>query len=192
MSIIFVFFNLNLDEKYKTFINRVKENLENCEEIVLINKKKLNNMNLIEQKLDDNSIVVIFNEDIINNTSYIEDFLKLVVKRKIKIFPVAIDKENRIPPVKIINEIQSYDVYEQMRCRNLEGNYLAIAEIFARKVISEVHPLIYDKDGIIFISHRRIDGEDIAARLSDKLKLQGSREFRDNNKIVVGENAQKK
>lgn len=192
MTIIFVFFNLDLEEKYKSFINRVKEILENYEEIILINKNKLNDIELIKQKLNDDSIVVIFNEDIIDNISYIEDFLKLVVERKIKIFPVAIDRENRIPPVKIINEIQSYDVYEQMRCRNLEGNYLAIAEIFARKIISEIHPLIYDKEGIIFISHRRIDGEDIAARLSDKLKLQGSIEFRDNNKIVVGENAQKK
>ncbi|UKI16599.1 MAG: toll/interleukin-1 receptor domain-containing protein [Ruminococcus sp.] len=68
-----------------------------------------------------------------------------------------------------------------------------IAQGFARKLISEVMPTIYKEDGMIFISHKRIDGETIAANLCDALKIQidHSKLFRDITSVEVGYEAQK-
>lgn len=68
---------------------------------------------------------------------------------------------------------QSYDVWEQLRCRDLSDDYLPLAaRCFARKVIANIMPTMYSESGLIFISHRRLDGEEITAQLCDTLSVQ--------------------
>ena len=66
------------------------------------------------------------------------------------------DKKTR-KPLDIIADKQSYDVWEQLRCRDLSDDYLPlVARCFARKVIANILPTMYSESGLIFISYRRI------------------------------------
>ena len=139
-------------------------------------------------KLDNDSIVVIFNGYIDSN----DEFLKTAVSKNSKIFPVAFDKENRVPP-SIISDKQSFDVYDQLRRRNLSNDYIEIpANVFARKIISECMPTICNEDINIFLSHRRLDGEEITASICDTLNILAPEKefFRDIVNVNIGENAQ--
>ncbi len=69
----------------------------------------------------------------------------------------------------------------------------AIAQIFARKIIAQTLSPLYCDEVLYFISHRRSDGEAIAAKLADGLKLL-TRErnvYRDVVNVEVGNDAQK-
>ena len=139
-------------------------------------------------QLDADSIVIIFNDCIGTNN----EFLKKAKLKKSKIFPVAFDKENRIPP-SIISNKQSFDVYEQLRRRDLSNDYVEIpANVFARKIISECMPTICNEDINIFLSHRRLDGEEITASICDTLNVLAPEKecFRDIVNVNIGENAQ--
>ena len=139
-------------------------------------------------KLDNDSIVVAFNGYL--DTYY--DFLEEALIKKSKIFPVAFDKENRIPP-SIISNKQSFDVYDQLRRRNLSNSYIEVtAKVFARKIISECMPTICNDNINIFLSHRRMDGEEITASICDILKVIAPEKeyFRDIVNVNIGENAQ--
>ena len=97
------------------------------------------------------------------------------------------DKETR-KPLDIIADKQSYDVWEQLRCRDLSDDYLPlIARCFARKLIAEITPTMYSESGLIFISHRRLDGEEITAKLCYSLSVQFKtcRNFRDVTSVQV-------
>ena len=108
-------------------------------------------------KLDNDSIVVIFNGYIDSN----DEFFKTAISKNSKIFPVAFGKKNRVPFF-FISDKQSFDVYDQLRRRNLASDYVEIpANVFARKIISECMPTICNEDINIFLSHRRLDGEEI-------------------------------
>lgn len=149
--------------------------------------QKMNYKRCISQ-LDNDSIVVAFNGYL--DTYY--DFLKEALNKKSKIFPVAFDKENREPPV-IISNKQSFDVYDQLRRRNLSDDYIEIpANVFARKIISECMPTICNEDINIFLSHKRLDGEEITASICDTLNILAPKKefFRDIVNVNVGENAQ--
>lgn len=139
-------------------------------------------------ELDNDSIVVIFNGYIDSN----DKFLKTAISKNSKIFPVAFDKENRVPP-SIISDKQSFDVYDQLRRRNLSNDYIEIpANVFARKIISECMPTICNEDINIFLSHRRLDGEEITASICDTLNVLAPEKefFRDIVNVNIGENAQ--
>lgn len=102
------------------------------------------------------------------------------------------DKENRIPP-SIISDKQSFDVYDQLRRRNLSNDYIEIpANVFTRKIISECMPTICNDDINIFLSHRRLDGEEITALICDTLNVLAPEKefFRDIVNVNIGENAQ--
>lgn len=141
-------------------------------------------------KLDSSSLVVIC-----NGSRYSDDIMSFIeesVQKKAEIWPVAIDKEDRLPE-KLISLKQSYDVWEQLRRRNLDKTQIStIALSFARKIIARVLPTLYNENGEIFISHRRLDGEDIAAKIYDRLSIQAENmtPFRDVAKVNVGEDAQ--
>ena len=141
-------------------------------------------------KLDSSSLVVIC-----NGSKYSDDIMSFIeesVQKKAEIWPVAIDKEDRLP-AKLISIKQSYDVWEQLRRRNLDKTQIStIALSFARKIIARVLPTLYNENGEIFISHRRLDGEDIAAKIYDRISIQAENmtPFRDVAKVNVGEDAQ--
>lgn len=139
--------------------------------------------------LDNQTILIVFNgkESDLSNELY-----SAAIKKKTIIHPVAISKENRMPAEKI-SKPQSFDVYEQLRKRNLTMDYTAVAaEVFSRTVISECMPTVCSDEFNLFLSHRRLDGEEITATLCDELTrlapLQTT--FRDIVNVKVGEDAQ--
>lgn len=174
------------------FTNILKEQLERYG--VLYTNITHDNVAISKSRLQKNSIVIVYNEHKLDTTQADENisFLQKAKKLNSQIWPVAFDKEHR-DPIGIISEKQSYDVWEQLRCRNLDTSYIPqIALIFSRKIISRVFPVLYSEVGEIFLSHRRIDGEEIAAKIYDKIKIQAKdmNPFRDVVEVNVGENAQ--
>lgn len=152
------------------------------------------NIGKCKAKINKNAMVIFFNDDIekVDHQSSIYLFLCEAKAKGSLIWPVAMDRNKRIPP-EIISDKQSFDVWEQFRCRNLNEEYLSvIANAFARKVISRTMPTLYSESGLIFISHRRIDGEEITAKLCDKFLIQSkaNKTFRDVTEVEVGEAAQ--
>ena len=156
---------------------------------------KETNINRCKVKVDNNSLIVLFNgkiDTISGDKNQIYNFISTVKEKKALIWAIAIDRDSRIP-TDIISEKQSYDVWEQLRCRNLSTDYLpAIAKAFSRKIITLIMPTIYSEKGMIFASHRRLDGEEITAKLCDKIITQSkeSSVFRDVTAVEVGDEAQ--
>lgn len=148
------------------------------------------NVSINKRRLDSSSLVVVCNGSRYKDD--IESFIEEAVQKEAEIWPIAINKEDRLPEEPISRK-QSYDVWEQLRRRNLDKSQIStIALSFARKIIARVLPTLYNENGEIFISHRRLDGEDIAAKIYDRLKMQAESmtPFRDVARINVGEEAQ--
>lgn len=151
------------------------------------------NMTRILISFESNSIVIVYNDnDKLNKSEFSMKFLEKANSEKADIWPVAIDRENRVPEG-ILSNKQSYDVGEQLRCRGLDENYIdTIAKLFSRKIIANVYPTWYSESGEVFLSHKRLDGEDITAKIYDKMIVQvkSSMAFRDVVDVNVGEEAQ--
>lgn len=101
--------------------------------------------------------------------------------------------ECRRPP-EPVSDKQSFDVFCRNENRNpMKNNMRAIAQIFARKIIAQTLSPLYRDEVLYFISHRRIDGEHIAAKLADGLRnLTRERNvYRDVVNVEVGDDAQK-
>lgn len=148
------------------------------------------NVSINKRRLDSSSLLVVCNGSRYKDD--IESFIEEAVQKEAEIWPIAINKEDRLPEGPISRK-QSYDVWEQLRRRNLDKSQIStIALSFARKIIARVLPTLYNENGEIFISHRRLDGEDIAAKIYDRLKMQAESmtPFRDVARINVGEEAQ--
>ena len=152
------------------------------------------NVALNKRKLDEKPLVIVYNSGKIQNEldENIEQFLEKAKEKQADIWPVAFSKEAR-KPVDNISKKQSYDIWEQLRCRGLDKIHIsAIAKAFSRKIIARELPTLYNNRGEVFISHRRIDGEEIAALIYDKIKIQEEKLkiFRDVTKVNVGDEAQ--
>lgn len=188
---IFILKPKDSNEKIDKFSKKIEEKInENTTSLIrCVNEK---NIYLAEYALNKNSIIIVFNENLEANKTIIS-FLKKALKEEALIFPIAMNRDTRIP-LEVISRKQSYDVYEELRNRNLSEEYLdSIAEIFSRKIIEYLMPTIFSEEGMIFISHRRIDGEEIAAKLCDTIEKQFKKTkiFRDIVNVQVGEEAQK-
>lgn len=150
---------------------------------------------LLEDAADANDIFIFFNSE---KGAYQKNFLKLIKKYadvQSRIWAIAMEKnpECRRPPEPVSNK-QSFDVSCRNENRNpLKNNMRAIAQIFARKIIAQTLSPLYRDEVLYFISHRRIDGEHIAAKLADELKhLTRERNvYRDVVHVEVGDDAQK-
>lgn len=150
---------------------------------------------LLTKKPGKDDIFIFFNAE---DGNYDEIILKLINKYYLaqsRIWPIAMENntECRRPPSPV-SEKQSFDVY----CRNenrspMKNNMKAIAHIFARKIIAQTLSPLYRDEVLYFISHRRSDGEHIAARLADELRrLTRERNvYRDVVNVEVGNDAQK-
>lgn len=143
-------------------------------------------------KINKNTLLIIFNN---NLGKYPNEIIKLIDsanKKDTDIWPVALNGKSRMP-MNLLDTKQSYDVFEQLRCRNLNEGYLeTIGMVFARKIISKVLPTFYSDNNLLFVSHRRLDGEVIAANFCDQLSIQvgNYRSFRDITAVDVGQAAQ--
>lgn len=152
----------------------------------------VNNAAKYFSKIEKESIIIIFNGESSSNNEEIIELLSTAKKRNAVIYPVAMDRETRTP-LDVIADKQSYDIWEQLRCRNLNYDYLPlVACSFARKIIAEIIPTMYNENGLIFISHRRLDGEEITVKLCDTLNNQfkACKIFRDVTAVEIGEEAQ--
>lgn len=160
-------------------------------EYYLVNDK---NIQRVKLNLTKESIILVYNEHCMDNTCKDETqkFLEKAVEIDAEIWPVALDRETRTP-MGIISNKQSYDIWEQLRCRDLDEEYLTtLGRIFSRKIIARVYPTCYCEKGEIFLSHRRIDGEEITAKIYDKILVQAreATPFRDVVNVKVGDAAQ--
>lgn len=160
-------------------------------EYCVVNSK---NMARSKNNISENSLIIIYNDYKENGcvADEVRELIKTAIERKAEIWPVAADRSTRIPS-KIISNKQSYDIWEQLRCRNLDEQYLpTIAKIFSRKIIAKAFPTCYCEEGEVFLSHKRVDGEEITAKIYDKMLIQAreSNPFRDVINVKVGDEAQ--
>ena len=182
----------NKDELVKRFNGIVCQQLsEYGVEYYLINHK---NALRLQCDLSKESLVLVYNKHsgTVDECNEVRLFLEKAKETEAKIWPVAIDKNARAP-MDIISNKQSFDVWEQLRCRNLGVEYLeTIAQIFSRKIIAYAFPTCYCESGEIFLSHRRVDGEEVTARVYDKIVVQAKEliPFRDVINVKVGDPAQ--
>lgn len=150
---------------------------------------------LLTENAEQNDIFIFFTSE---NGKYDDRILKLIRKYndvQSRIWAIAMENnpECRRPP-EPVSDKQSFDVSCRKENRNpLRNNMRAIAQLFTRKVIAQTLSPLYRDEVLYFISHRRIDGEHIAAKLADKLRLL-TRErnvYRDVVNVEVGDDAQK-
>lgn len=150
---------------------------------------------LLAQEVDKNDILVFFTSE---NGEYTDEILKLIKKYndiQSRIWAIAMKDtpECRKPP-EPVSDKQSFDVSCRKENRNpLKNNIKAIAQLFARKIIAQTLSPLYRDEVLYFISHRRVDGEHIAAKLADGLRwLTRERNvYRDVVNVEVGGDAQK-
>ena len=150
---------------------------------------------LLVDDADIDDIFVFFNAE---DGKYEDKFLRLLKKYndiQSRIWAIAMEKnpECRRPPEPVADR-QSFDVSCRNENRNpMMNNMRAIAQIFARKIIAQTLSPLYRDEVLYFISHRRIDGEHIAAKLADELRhLTRERNvYRDVVTVEVGDDAQK-
>lgn len=150
---------------------------------------------LLADSVDVNDIFVFFNAE---NGVYDNKFLRLIKKyneAQSRIWAIAMEKnpECRRPP-EPVSDKQSFDVSCRNENRNpMKNNMRAIAQIFARKIIAQTLSPLYRDEVLYFVSHRRNDGEHIAAKLADELRnLTRERNvYRDVVNVEVGDDAQK-
>lgn len=194
MEVLFISPNLTMrkPDKGNIFLNACIKEIENyLFDVPVI--RNLNHVSAAISELNKDVLIIIFND---NLDKYPDEIIKLIdvaKEKKIDIWPVAMNKDTR-NPMNNIGVKQSYDVFEQLRCRNLNDEYLeTIGMVFARKVISKVLPNFYSDNSLLFVSHRRLDGEEIAAKFCDQLSIQArnNKSFRDVTSVEVGQAAQK-
>ncbi|MDR3599279.1 MAG: TIR domain-containing protein [Desulfosporosinus sp.] len=147
-------------------------------------------MNSLELGREDS--IVFFNRA---DQLYTDLFLKLlnnVLKAGSFVFPIALTKEHRRPP-ELVCKSQSYDIVEELRQRCLtDFNIDTVAFALAREIIAKMQPTLCKDKMHIFLSHRREDGEEIAAVFYKEFKARSEDAFRDLIDIKVGEEAQER
>ena len=150
---------------------------------------------LLAQEASKNDIFVFFTSE---KGEYTDTILKLIRKyndAQSRIWAIAMEgnPECRRPPEPVTDR-QSFDVASRKENRNpLKNNIKAIAQLFARKIVAQTLSPLYRDEVLYFISHRRKDGERVAAKLADGLRLL-TRErnvYRDVVNVKVGDDAQK-
>lgn len=175
---------------------------KSCSEILdtyITNKLYISSAFQVDQLLagdaDATDILVFFSAE---DGKYQDKFLRMIKKYhsvQSRIWAVAMEKnpECRRPP-EPVSDKQSFDVSCRNENRNpMKNNMRAVAQIFARKIVAQTLSPLYRDEVLYFISHRREDGEHIAAKLADTLRLL-TRErnvYRDVVNVEVGDDAQK-
>ncbi|MCD9020221.1 TIR domain-containing protein [Cohnella silvisoli] len=118
------------------------------------------------------------------------DFIQDATLNRVEVFPISISRDHRFPPQQALQD-QSFDVIENLRHRSLtEANIDTISCALARSVVSKLQPTLSKDRMHLFISHRRLDGEEIAAAFCRELRARAESVFRDLIDIRVGEEAQ--
>lgn len=174
------------DDVSKKFYNSCCRELE--KHIILTKIQTDIVLSSVQFKQDD--VIVFFNR---SDQNYDQNFISLIQEAKdvqALAIPVSINRDSRTPP-EILSKIQSYDFIEELRRRNLKiTNLETVAIALARTIISKLQPTLSRDQMNLFISYRRIDGEEIAAAVYKELCARAELAFRDLVSIRVGEDAQ--
>lgn len=145
---------------------------------------------LLNAEVSQEDNIIFFNR---SDQSYNVSFIRLLVEaheKGVEFFPIALTEYTRIPP-NAINKAQSFDVTDQLRLRCLtEANIATVALYLARILISKMQPTLSKEKMYMFISHRRLDGEEIALSFYNEFRIRAENAFRDLIDIGVGEDAQ--
>lgn len=149
-------------------------------------------MHLHTVSLQSDDMIVIFNND---NEEYSENVLALLrqaLELKCVVVPVSLYNETRTP-AKLISHLQSFEVVDQLRQRRLTNrNIDTIAFVLIRFIMSKLQPTMAVDRMDLFISHRRADGEELAAEFYNEFRRRADEveAFRDLISIKVGQDAQ--
>lgn len=139
---------------------------------------------------DAGDAVVLFNRADPTYEPTVVQFLEKAGRARAAILPVAATKEQRHPPAQA-QEKQSFDVVEHLRQRALDPSQVStIATVFARQVLSALKPTLTVEPMHLFLSYRRLDGEEISASFYNTLMVTAQKAFRDLVDVRVGEDAQ--
>lgn len=197
----------NKDVPTMDFANLLRDELEKYTTIHYIKTiESIINQNF---KINENSIIILFNgNDFLDKNSEVLSFLTKADKMKCVFYPVAMNQENRIP-ISPADQKQSFDLYDQIRHRSLPEAFLnvkkqledrclpedylnVIAGTLGRVIYSHTQPTMFSKKKFIFISHKRLDGEDATATLTEALQGMFCQDkfFRDLPEVMVGDEAQ--
>jgi hypothetical protein len=180
-------FSIGNSQLAEDFFDICLKEIEEYIEIVAIRSEFV--MSSAEITRDD--LIIFFNR---SDQSYNTSLLHLLTeakRNKADIIPIALSKDSRKPP-EIVEKFQSFDIVEQLRQRSLnEVNIATVAFSFSRTIISKMQPTMTKDKMNIFITHRRLDGEEIAAWLCKQLRTRAEEVFRDLIDIQIGEDAQK-
>lgn len=195
MKVIFCAPTLTLDdtnvEKAANFMAACKEEMDNYQiETFVIRKEGF--LSKHQAELTSEELIIYFTRSDDQYSEPFVSFLKKAVFIKAVIWPVALEKESRMPAAPT-DKVQSFDVPWHLENRSLKEDHIkTVALIFARRVISYILPTLYNDHCLFFVSHRRLDGEDITACLCDRICLLAKRAktFRDVVEVQVGEEAQ--
>lgn len=197
MKVIFCEPQLTMDHSENA--NLFFKSCQDILDVYVVERMYISSLFQINQLLagdaDANNIFVFFNAQ---NGIYKPEFLKVIEKYNIaqsRIWAIAMERnpECRMPPASISDK-QSFDVFSRNENRSpMKNNMKAIAQLFARRIIAQTLSPLYRDEVFYFISHRRVDGEHITAKLADQFRLL-TRErnvYRDVVNVEVGDDAQK-
>lgn len=150
---------------------------------------------LMDKIADKNDIFIFFNAKDGNYNKKMRCLFNMFHEAQSRIWAVAMERnpECRRTP-EPLSDRQSFDVSSMNENRNpMKNNMKAIAQLFSRKIIAQTLSPLYQDEVLYFISHKRTDGEHIAAKLADELKLLTRKRnvYRDVINVEVGEEAQK-
>ncbi|MGA7155407.1 MAG: TIR domain-containing protein [Acidobacteriaceae bacterium] len=145
---------------------------------------------LLVTEPDAGDAVVIFNREDTHYLGPITQFLQKSVRQGVKVLPVAISVAARRPPP-AAGTAQSFDLVEQLRQRALNASQVeTIAKVFARQLLSILKPTLVTEPMHLFLSHRRLDGEDLTAAFTRVRTTSTDAAFRDLFDVRMGEDAQ--
>lgn len=197
MKIVFCVPKLTMTE-----LNAAMEFFNECKEILDVYVANIQYISsyfqinqLMVEEADKNDIFIFFTSE---NGEYSKKILQLVKKYndvQSRIWAIAMKNTPKCrKPPEPVSKKQSFDVSCHNENRNpFNNNMRAVAQIFARKIIAQTLSPLYQDEVLYFISYRRSDGEYVAAKLADELRLL-TRErnvYRDVVHVEVGNDAQK-
>ena len=175
------------DNQYaENFSDRCCKEMEEHIEVITIRTEEV----MLSAEILKEDYIVFFNRI---DQLYSQAFSSMLVEayeKGVEIYPIAITKENRTPP-SAVNKAQSFDITDQLRQRRLtESNIATVAFTLARIIVSKMQPTLSREKMHMFISHRRFDGEEVAAAFYNEFIIRAESVFRDLIDIGVGEDAQ--
>jgi hypothetical protein len=130
---------------------------------------------------------------IINPASGFEDryvlgLLERAAQAGATFMPVAMSEHTR-RPAGASDRVQSFDVVDELRRRHLDRAQVGIlASALARAVVARIQPTLCKERMRLFVSHRRLDGEELASAFWEQARARGSTNgvFRDLSDVRAG------